>query len=145
LAQQEELDRIASPPDFKKMSEEHQLMVWRFRYSQQKNKKMLVKLLQCVKWNSQTEMTEAMSLLNSWEEIEEEQALALLAGYFCLNEENAHMRVESYLSPELIKRFKEIRNHAVKCLRKIPNERIDLISLQLCQALRYEEFDYSNL
>jgi len=74
-------------------------------------------------------MTEAMSLFNSWEPIDEEQALALLAGYFCLNEENAHMRVESYLSPELMKRFKEIRNHAIKCLKQIPNERIDLITL----------------
>ena len=90
---------------------------------------MLVKLLQSVNWGSQKEMNEAMNLLNSWVAIDEEQALALLAGYFSLNEVNVHMRVENPAPPELKKRFKEIRSYAVKALKTLPDERIDLISL----------------
>ena len=49
------------------------------------------------------------------------------------------MRVVNPVTPEIIKRFKVIRNKAVKCLETVPIERLDPISLQLVQALRYEE------
>ena len=32
-AQQEDLDKIAAPPDFKKLPNEQKAIVWRFRYS----------------------------------------------------------------------------------------------------------------
>jgi Phosphoinositide 3-kinase family, accessory domain (PIK domain) len=91
-AQQIELDRIAETMDFVAMSAENKFNVWKFRYSQQKNKKMLVKFLQSVNWGQQKEMLEAMSLLSGWEQIDEEQALALLAGYFSVNDVVTHMR-----------------------------------------------------
>jgi phosphatidylinositol 3-kinase len=131
--------------DFVEMSAERRAMVWKFRYSQCKNKKMIVKFLQSVNWSEQKEMTEAMSLLNQWEQIDEEQALALLAGYFSVNEVITHMRVNVIFTNDVMKKFKEIRNYAVKCLRKLPDERVDLICLQLCQALRYEQYDESSL
>ena len=80
-----------------------------------------------------------MNLLHEWESIELEQALALLTGFFSLNDEYSHLRVVNPVTPEIIKRFKVIRNMAVKCLEKVPNEILDPISLQLVQALRYEE------
>ena len=80
-----------------------------------------------------------MLLLTDWEKIELEQALALLSGFFSLNDEYSHLRVVNPVTPEIIKRFKVIRNMAVKCLEKVPNEILDPISLQLVQALRYEE------
>jgi hypothetical protein len=45
-----------------------------------------------VNWNTDKERNEAITLLNTWEPIDEEQALALLAGYFCINDINSHMR-----------------------------------------------------
>ena len=80
-----------------------------------------------------------MNLLHEWENIELEQALALLTGFFSLNDEYQHLRVVNPVTPEIIKRFKVIRNVAVKCLETVPLEKLDPISLQLVQALRYEE------
>lgn len=40
---------------------------------------------------------------------------------------------------EHIKSFKKIRKFAMQCIKNISIERLDLISLQLIQALRYED------
>ena len=80
-----------------------------------------------------------MNLLHEWEQIELEQALALLTGFFSLNDEYSHLRVANPATPEIIKKFKVIRNLAVECLKTVGNEKLDPISLQLVQALRYEE------
>jgi len=54
----------------------------------------------------------------------------LLAGYFSVNDVVTHMRSTGVIfTSEVQRKFKSIRNHAVDCLRKLPNERIDLISL----------------
>jgi len=80
-----------------------------------------------------------MNLLSEWEEIQLEQALSLLGAYFSLNSEYQSQCVVSPLKEEHIKCFKKIRKAAMKCIEKIPLERLDLISLQLIQALRYED------
>lgn len=55
------------------------------------------------------------------------------------------MRVADPLTPEIIAAFKEIRNHAVKCIKtRVPSETIELVLCQLVQALRYEEFEVTN-
>jgi hypothetical protein len=53
--------------------------------------------------------------MKEWAEIDVEQALPLLSGYFSLNNTFIRMRVTNPLTPEIIKAFKEVRNHAVKC------------------------------
>ena len=70
-----------------------------------------------------------MLLLTDWEKIELEQALALLSGFFSLNDEYSNLRVVNPVTPEIINRFKIIRNTGVKCLEKVPNETLDPISL----------------
>ena len=80
-----------------------------------------------------------MNLLHEWEPIELEQALGLLTGFFSLNDEYSHLRVVNPVTPEIIKKFKVIRSMAVKCLETVSIEKLDPISLQLVQALRYEE------
>ena len=49
-----------------------------------------------------------MNLLHEWEPIELEQALALLTGFFSLNDEYSHLRVANPATPEIIKKFKII-------------------------------------
>ena len=72
-----------------------------------------------------------MSLLHEWETIELEQALSLLGGFFSLNPEYSSMCVVNPPKEEHIKKFKKIRNVAISCLKTIPVEKLDLISLQL--------------
>ena len=47
--------------------------------------------------------------------------------------------IQDDMGENQIKRFKKIRNLAVQCLKQIDIKRLDLVSLQLVQALRYEE------
>ena len=52
------------------------------------------------------------------------------------------MRVTNPLTPEVVKAFKEVRNHAVKCFQtRVSEKNINLVLLQLVQAFRYEEFE----
>jgi len=52
------------------------------------------------------------------------------------------MRVTDPMTPEILKKFKEIRNHAVKCFKtRVSEKNLELVLLQLVQALRYEEFE----
>lgn len=69
------------------MTSNEKALVWRYRYSQKKNRKVLLKFLMSVNWGMQKEQQEAMSLLMEWEPIELEQALSLLGGMFSLNSE----------------------------------------------------------
>jgi len=42
------------------------------------------------------------------------------------------MCLVSPLTPDVVGRFKEVRNHAVKCLsKKVSDEKLNLVSLQL--------------
>ena len=88
-----------------------------------------MKFLLSVDWNQPKEQSEAMNLLHEWEPIELEQALALLTGFFSLNDEYSHLRVANPATPEIIKKFKIIRNLAVECLKTVGNEKLDPISL----------------
>jgi hypothetical protein len=43
------------------------------------------------------------------------------------------------MTPEIAKRFRKIRNLAINCLKEQDTSMLEIISLQLVQALRYEE------
>jgi len=68
--EQAEIDKLQTYPDFVVLSQEQKSLFWRYRYSQKKNRKVLVKFLLSVKWDSQKEQQEAMNLLHEWETIE---------------------------------------------------------------------------
>jgi phosphatidylinositol 3-kinase len=121
------------------MSEENKMLIWRFRYSQKKNKKALSKLLVSVKWTSAQESAEAIDLMHDWEKIDLEQALTLISGQFSLNDEYSQLRIVNPCPPEIGRRFRKIRALAIKCLEEQTMSRLDLISLQLVQALKYED------
>ena len=91
----------------------------------------MIKFLLSVRWDNPKECQEAMNLLPEWETIELEQALALLGGFFSLNPEYSSMCVVNPPKEEHIKKFKKIRSMAIRCLKTISVEKLDLIYLQL--------------
>lgn len=67
-----------------------------------------------------------------------------MSGYFSINNTFIRNRITNPLTPEILKAFKEVRNHAVKCFQtRVSEKNIALVLLQLVQALRYEEFEPS--
>jgi len=51
------------------------------------------------------------------------------------------MRVTQVLTIEVVKAFKEVRNHAVQCFQnRVSEKNLNLVLLQLVQACRYEEY-----
>ena len=75
------------------LTQEQKSLIWRFRYSQSINNKLLLKFLVDVNWQSGTERDQAVKLLKSWAEIKIDQALPLLSGFFSLNDIHTHMRI----------------------------------------------------
>lgn len=83
----------------------------------------------------------AMELIRKWEEIDVDQALPLLSGFFSLNDVFTHMRLTNPVTKDTLQKFKEIRNLAVRCLKtRVKYHTLSLIITTLVQALRYEEF-----
>lgn len=68
--EQAEIDALTHYPDFLALSQDQKALFWRYRYSQKKNRKVLIKFLLSVKWENQKEQSEAMTLLQDWETIE---------------------------------------------------------------------------
>ena len=61
-----------------------------------------------------------------------------MSGFFSLNNFHTEMRILNPINNEILKKFTAVRNHAVKCLKKLDEKTLELIMLQLVQALRYE-------
>jgi len=57
--------------------------------------------------------------------------LPLLSGFFSLNDVYSLIRVLNPINAEIIKKFKIIRNHAVKSLKKTDDKTLELLMLQL--------------
>ena len=85
-----------------------------------------------------------MKIVEEWEPVELEQALSMLGACFSLNKEySSHCLMNHPLSENHSRFLIKVRDMAIKCLEKTDTERLDLISLQLVQALRYEEIKQS--
>lgn len=61
--------------------------------------------------------------MKTWAEIDIEQALPLLSGFFSLNETYTRMRIVHPLTDEVKKAFIQIRKYAVTCLKTKVSER----------------------
>ena len=68
-----------------------------------------------------------------------------MGGFFSLNPEYQSLCVVENPKDDIAKRFKKIRTLAIQCLKQIEVERLDLISLQLVQALRYEDIQENGM
>ena len=79
--------------------------------------------------------------MKTWVQIDVNQALPLLSGFFSLNNVYTHMRIANPVTKHIIDKFKEIRAKAVNCLRNTfehGKQRLNITTL--VQALRYEEY-----
>lgn len=72
----------------------------------------------------------------------------MLSGFFSLNETFYKQRVGSDLNPkhsdQVLECLLKIRKVAVKCLKKTEYKRVESVMMQLIQALRYEQYTYSD-
>lgn len=114
------LNTIVAYPPTKVLTAEEQDLIWKFRFYLMNQKKALTKFLKCVKWDSQSEASQAIDLLFKWELMDIEDSLELLSPQFT---------------------HPTVRKYAVSRLKNAPNEDLILYLLQLVQALKYENYD----
>ncbi|XP_053672857.1 phosphatidylinositol 3-kinase catalytic subunit type 3 [Anopheles nili] len=106
------------------LSSEEQDIIWKYRFYLSSHKKALTKFLKCVNWETATEVRQALALLENWSPMDVEDALELLNSTF---------------------RHPVVRWYAITRLNEASDEYLLLYLLQLVQALKYEQFDQSNM
>ncbi|XP_043201055.1 phosphatidylinositol 4,5-bisphosphate 3-kinase catalytic subunit delta isoform-like [Amphibalanus amphitrite] len=84
----------------------------------------LPKLLQCVDWSNGQEVAEMTKLLEDWQPLPPDKSLALL---------------DVNVADPTVRRF------AVRCLQQASDEELQLYLLQLVQALKHENYLFSEL
>jgi phosphatidylinositol 3-kinase len=77
-----------------------------------------------------------LKLLNSWTKIDRDEALYLLSSNFSANDIYSKIQTKKH-----IKTLQTIRLYAIKILFADSDKNLELILLQLVQALRYEKYD----
>lgn len=121
LQDKDRLEKILHTPGDHLKTEEKDFL-YRFRYVLTENKMALPKFLLSVDWSSEGEVSELPCLLDLWKQkapIDVADALKLLSGG------------KAFQSPI-------VRKYAVDVLRNATDDEIQMLLLQLVQALRYE-------
>ena len=114
--------KILSYPPTHMLNTNEKSLIWQFRYYLTQEKKALTKFLQSVDWSSKQEAGEALELMYKWQPLDPAEALELLTPVFM---------------------EQKVRKYAISRLQCADNEELLLYLLQLVQALRYEEPDFS--
>eukprot|EP00604_Paraphysomonas_vestita_P003823 CAMPEP_0174823396 /NCGR_PEP_ID=MMETSP1107-20130205/24069_1 /TAXON_ID=36770 /ORGANISM="Paraphysomonas vestita, Strain GFlagA" /LENGTH=396 /DNA_ID=CAMNT_0016045737 /DNA_START=537 /DNA_END=1724 /DNA_ORIENTATION=- len=121
LKEKERLEFILNTPGDHLKPEDKDLM-YRFRYFLTDNKMALSKFLLSIDWSSESEIAELPTLLALWKRkapFDVSEALKLLSGG------------KAFQSPI-------VRSYAVDVLRNASDQELQVLLLQLVQALRYE-------
>jgi hypothetical protein len=135
--------KILAYPPGQYFSVEEQDLVWKYRFFLSQHEKALAKFLQCVHWDKEEEVKQALDLLQQWVTMDTEDALELLGPAY------HHPKVRSYAVSRLRQASDEVSSHATHAYSSI-DEIVALIQdlllylLQLVQALRYERYDLPN-
>ena len=141
------LDTLNELPVFDQKSAEERAIIWKFRHFQSTKAHLLPKFLVAVDWSKSETREEAIDMMPKWAQIGLQQVLSMLSGLFGLNNDHPHISVlkTELLTSETSAAFLEIRKHAVEALKfEVPEEQLELILLQLVQALRYEDTSHSS-
>ena len=102
--QQEKLKRIIGYPPGQFLNVEEQDLVWKYRFHLSKTEiKGLAKFLQCVHWDKEEEVKQALELLEQWVTMDTEDALELLGPAY------HHPKVRSYAVTRLQQAPDEVR------------------------------------
>lgn len=111
------LNKVISYPPGTSLSAHEKGLIWKYRYYLVNNKKALTKLLQSTNLTEDTERKEVLELMDSWAEIDIEDAIELLG--------SAHRNLS-------------VRSYAVSRLKKASDTELELYLLQLVQAVCFE-------
>eukprot|EP00055_Hartaetosiga_balthica_P001347 m.138242 g.138242 ORF g.138242 m.138242 type:complete len:843 (-) comp13805_c0_seq1:185-2713(-) len=111
------LDEIIAKPPTHILTSDEQDLLWHHRYYLSKREDALPLVLRSVNWELQADVKQAQEVLVEWAEVDISTALGLLS--------------KEFMHPL-------IREFAVKSLIKVEVEELELILLQLVQALKYE-------
>lgn len=118
--QWEQLKLLADRYPLHELHEQEKKTMWALRRQcLTKMPNLLPKLLQCVEWNDHREVAEATALIQQWPKLSVEKALELLD--FAYADQN-------------------VRSFAVRCLKDLRDEELNLYLLQLVQALKHENY-----
>ncbi len=88
--QRNKLMQILAYPPGQFLLIEEQDLVWKYRFFLSQYKKALAKFLQCVHWDKEEEVKQALDLLQQWITMDTEDALELLGPVY------HHPKVRSY-------------------------------------------------
>ena len=131
------IENLIPTPDFIKLSSSDLYLFWKFRYYLLNRKNCLTKILNSVQWGESKSENEFLNnILYSWNSVEIGDILYMLSFKFCMN---------PLYSKHIYPRVNQVRYYAVNQLKKISNDDIEFVLLQLVQALRYEERNDSYL
>lgn len=114
----DQLNSLINASPVHELHDDEKNLLWKFRYYLTRHKQALTKFLKSTSWENSIEITQAISLLPKWAEIDIDDALELLGPYF---------------------QHPLVRAHAVDRLRKASDHELELYLLQLVQALRFEK------
>ncbi|GAV52904.1 hypothetical protein ZYGR_0AI01860 [Zygosaccharomyces rouxii] len=111
------LNKIMNYPPGTQLTAHEKGSVWKYRYYLVNNKKALKKLLQSTNLTEETERTEVLELMDSWAEIDIDDAIELLGSDY---------------------KNISVRAYAVNRLKKASDKELELYLLQLVQAVSFE-------
>lgn len=99
----EKLMQIVAYPPGQFLNGEEVDLVWKYRFFLSQHKKALAKFLQCVHWDKEEEVKQALDLLQQWVTMDTEDALELLGPVY------HHPKVRSYAVARLRQASDEVR------------------------------------
>jgi phosphatidylinositol 3-kinase len=108
--QREKLMQILTYPPGQFLSIEEQDLVWKYRFFLSQHKKALAKFLQCVHWDKEEEVKQALDLLQQWVTMDTDDALELLGPAY------HHPKVRSYAVSRLRQASDEVKLLLKVCL-----------------------------
>ncbi|CCD25991.2 phosphatidylinositol 3-kinase VPS34 NDAI_0G02160 [Naumovozyma dairenensis CBS 421] len=111
------LNKIINYPPGTKLTAHEKGSIWKYRYYLMNNKKALTKLLQSTNLAEESERGEVLELMDSWAEIDIDDAIELLGSKF---------------------KNLSVRSYAVNRLKKAADSELELYLLQLVQAVCFE-------
>ena len=135
----DKLMQILAYPPGQFLNGEEVDLVWKYRFFLSQHEKALAKFLQCVHWDKEEEVKQALDLLQQWVTMDTEDALELLGATY------HHPKVRSYAVARLRQASDEVSSpFLVIQLLFVIFQDLLLYLLQLVQALRYERHDLIN-
>jgi hypothetical protein len=106
---------------YKKLPENESNFLLKYKYFLIFERKIFVKMMKAIRWDLEKERKEILYLIEN-PKVEDLLTMEEILELLCFKQ-------------------KELRDLALKCLRKLPVEQIELVLLQLVQTIRFEDYN----